>query len=96
MVFQFLFSLGQVFEGYFGEEYDEDAIRNNFTLVYELLDGRRSGLRVLLGGLPPPPLLACVLLPRRGVGFRLSSKLCAGSAAVLHQLRQRSRTCWLL
>jgi hypothetical protein len=39
MVFQFLFSLGQVFEGYFGEEYDEDAIRNNFTLVYELLDG---------------------------------------------------------
>ena len=39
MVFQFLYSLGSVFEGYFGEEYDEDSIRNNFTLVYELLDG---------------------------------------------------------
>ncbi len=28
-----------MFEGYFGEEYDEDSVRNNFTLVYELLDG---------------------------------------------------------
>ena len=39
MVFQFLYAMDQVFSGYFGEEYDEDAIRNNFTLVYELLDG---------------------------------------------------------
>ncbi len=28
-----------MFEGYFGEEYDEDSVRNNFSLVYELLDG---------------------------------------------------------
>ncbi len=39
LVFQFLFALNTVFEGYFGEEYDEEAIRNSFTLVYELLDG---------------------------------------------------------
>jgi hypothetical protein len=28
-----------IFKGYFEEDFDEDSIRDNFTLVYELLDG---------------------------------------------------------
>lgn len=35
------FSLQAValFKSYFGGAFDEDAIRNNFVLIYELLDG---------------------------------------------------------
>lgn len=29
----------QLFKSYFGGAFDEDAIRNNFVLIYELLDG---------------------------------------------------------
>lgn len=39
MVVQFLMSLVEIFKGYFGSKINEDTIRNNFTLVYELLDG---------------------------------------------------------
>mgnify|MGYP001798611020 CR=1 FL=1 len=28
-----------LFKSYFGGQFDEDAIRNNFVLIYELLDG---------------------------------------------------------
>jgi len=38
MVFQFLTAMLIIFKAYFGEEFEEDAVRNNFTLVYELLD----------------------------------------------------------
>jgi hypothetical protein len=38
MVFAYLFQMIAVFKAYFGEKLDEDAIRNNFTLIYELLD----------------------------------------------------------
>mmetsp|Transcript_38432 Transcript_38432/g.76984 ORF Transcript_38432/g.76984 Transcript_38432/m.76984 type:complete len:427 (-) Transcript_38432:427-1707(-) len=38
MVFQFLFALVDVFKGYFGGDFNEDAVRDNFPLVYELLD----------------------------------------------------------
>jgi len=34
----------QLFKSYFGGAFDEDAIRNNFVLIYELLDG--SSLRL--------------------------------------------------
>lgn len=39
MVFAFLYAMVDIFKGYFDEDFDEDAIRDNFTLVYELLDG---------------------------------------------------------
>lgn len=29
-----------LFKSYFGGSFDEDAIRNNFVLIYELLDGK--------------------------------------------------------
>ena len=38
MVFQFLYALVAVFKGYFGGAFDEDTVRDNFPLVYELLD----------------------------------------------------------
>jgi AP-2 complex subunit mu-1 len=38
MGFQFLYQLNGIFKEYFGKKYTEDTIRDNFTLVYELLD----------------------------------------------------------
>lgn len=31
-----------LFKSYFGGAFDEDAIRNNFVLIYELLDGKAA------------------------------------------------------
>ena len=31
-----------LFKSYFGGAFDEDAIRNNFVLIYELLDGNAA------------------------------------------------------
>jgi hypothetical protein len=56
-----------IFKGYFEEDFDEDSIRDNFTLVYELLDGAffstlshlffppRLSARLPLAAFPPPP-----------------------------------------
>jgi AP-2 complex subunit mu-1 len=38
MVFEFLYQLVGVFKSYFGGTFEEDAVRDNFPLVYELLD----------------------------------------------------------
>ncbi|OQS03559.1 AP-2 complex subunit mu [Thraustotheca clavata] len=38
LVFQFLSNLNGIFQDYMGKKYNEESIRNNFTLVYELLD----------------------------------------------------------
>ena len=38
LVFQFLYQMIRIFKAYFGAKFDEGAIRNGFTLVYELLD----------------------------------------------------------
>lgn len=39
LVFEFLYRLVGLGKGYFGK-FDEEAVKNNFVLVYELLDGR--------------------------------------------------------
>ncbi|KAK2737472.1 ap-2 complex subunit mu-1 [Colletotrichum kahawae] len=41
LVFEFLYRLIGLGRGYFGK-FDEEAVKNNFVLVYELLDGTRS------------------------------------------------------
>lgn len=41
MVFVFLRQMSQLFQAYFGK-ITEDAVRNNFVLIYELLDGARA------------------------------------------------------
>lgn len=38
LVFQYLHTLVNVFKSYFGGLFDEDSIKNNFVLIYELLD----------------------------------------------------------
>jgi hypothetical protein len=47
-----------LFKSYFGGAFDEDAIRNNFVLIYELLDGKQLKATRLLGLLAftPPHL----------------------------------------
>jgi AP-2 complex subunit mu-1 len=41
LVFEFLFGLVKTFEAYFGAAFDENGIRNNFVVIYELLDGKK-------------------------------------------------------
>ena len=38
LVFEFLYRLVGLGKSYFGK-FDEEAVKNNFVLVYELLDG---------------------------------------------------------
>ena len=40
MVFHFLLHLINIFKSYFEADFTEDKIRDNFTLDYELLDGK--------------------------------------------------------
>jgi AP-2 complex subunit mu-1 len=46
LVFEFLYRLIALGKGYFGK-FDEEAVKNNFVLVYELLDGKSSNLSSL-------------------------------------------------
>ena len=39
-VYRFYLQAVALFKSYFGGAFDEDAIRNNFVLIYELLDGK--------------------------------------------------------
>lgn len=45
LVFEFLYRLIQLGKGYFNK-FDEEAIKNNFVLVYEILDGRVQSLTI--------------------------------------------------
>ena len=36
--FEFLYHLKNIFKAYFGEGFDEDTLRDNMTLIYELMD----------------------------------------------------------
>lgn len=59
LVFEFLYRLIQLGKGYFGK-LDEEAVKNNFVLVYELLDGRaRHLLSGRIGGALHPARTAC-------------------------------------
>ena len=92
LVFAFLYAMLDIFKGYFEEDFDEDSIRDNFTLVYELLDGASAREAALRGSCPrvfsppwadrrpsyPPPIL------RRDPRLRLPTELCAGRAEDVH------------
>jgi AP-2 complex subunit mu-1 len=47
LVFEFLYRLTALGKGYFGK-FDEEAVKNNFVLVYELLDGQSTVFRTLI------------------------------------------------
>ena len=38
LIVQFLYKLVELFKSYFGGKFDENAIRKNYVLIYELLD----------------------------------------------------------
>jgi AP-2 complex subunit mu-1 len=56
LVFEFLYRLIQLGRSYFGK-FDEEAVKNNFVLVYELLDGPFGCNTPLLPPSLPPFLL---------------------------------------
>lgn len=41
MVFEFLYQKIRIFKAYFKRDFDEDTLRNNMTLILELMDGER-------------------------------------------------------
>jgi hypothetical protein len=45
LVFEFLYRLIALGKGYFGK-FDEEAVKNNFVLVYELLDGNSGSISI--------------------------------------------------
>lgn len=47
LVFEFLYRLIALGKSYFGK-FDEEAVKNNFVLIYELLDGQFGRHRPLL------------------------------------------------
>jgi AP-2 complex subunit mu-1 len=38
LVFEYLFQLVKILKSYLGEGFDENSLRNNMTLVYEVMD----------------------------------------------------------
>jgi AP-2 complex subunit mu-1 len=38
LVFEYIFQLVKILKSYLGEDFDENAMRNNMTLIYELMD----------------------------------------------------------
>lgn len=42
LAFEFLYKFVAIGRGYFGK-FDEDAVKDNFVLIYELLDGEWTG-----------------------------------------------------
>lgn len=46
LVFEFLYRLVNLGKAYFGK-FDEEAVKNNFVLVYELLDGKTFAIGTL-------------------------------------------------
>lgn len=47
MVFEFLLKIIDVMQSYFGK-ISEENIKNNFVLIYELLDGESSVTKIFL------------------------------------------------
>lgn len=43
MVFEFLYQKIRIFKAYFKRDFDEDTLRNNMTLILELMDGEEDG-----------------------------------------------------
>ena len=41
LIFEFCYRLVNIGKAYFGK-FDEEAVKNNFVLIYELLDGKQS------------------------------------------------------
>lgn len=69
MVFEFLLKIIDVMQSYFGK-ISEENIKNNFVLIYELLDGNYTTLYYYFVFV----LFLYVSFRKRNFGFRLSTK----------------------
>lgn len=54
LVFEFLYKFILLGRSYFGR-FDEEAVKNNFTLIYELLDGKKKTVGGREGCYAPSP-----------------------------------------
>lgn len=43
LVFEFIYKFNNISRSYFGKV-DEESVKNNFVLIYELIDGQESSL----------------------------------------------------
>ena len=77
LVFEFLYRLVALGKGYFGK-FDEEAVKNNFVLVYELLDG------VYDSGPECQERKELMLVMNRDLGLRIPSKYGNGYAEDVH------------
>lgn len=78
LIFEALRRMIAVFRSYFGGKFDEEHIRDNFVLIYELLDGRPPSL----------PLSPFSSLPTRNSGLRVSSNERDRCAEAVYHSRQ--------
>jgi hypothetical protein len=81
MVFQFIYRMIDVFRAYFGGDFTEDAIRENYPVIYELLDGK------FLSSLTdsPSPLVPLYMSPS---SLSLTSSICLYLSVSLSQSYQ--------
>ena len=83
LVFEFLYRLIGLGKGYFGK-FDEEAVKNNFVLVYELLDGMSCYIRVL-----QLAVNMMIDMLHRNPRLRLPSKYRDGYIEDVHHNRRR-------
>lgn len=70
LVFEFLYRLVLLGKSYFGK-FDEEAVKNNFVLIYELLDGASLSFLILL--ICSRNIPSCILSYANGTGVQKSS-----------------------
>ena len=78
LVFEFLYRLIALGKGYFGK-FDEEAVKNNFVLVYELLDG--------MSGVGDEAWVKLTLVLIRNPRLRVSPEHGNGHAQDVHHAR---------
>ncbi len=78
MTVAFLYAMVEIFKGYFEDDFDEDSLRDNFTLVYELLDGG-SAAEISHTNIDADTVCC------RDSGLRISAKHSAGHLEDVHQ-----------
>lgn len=86
LVFEFLYRLVMLGKSYFGK-LDEEAVKNNFVLIYELLDGAPH--LCFRAYNPPERLLNRICLFDRNPGLRIPSKHRDGHLENVHHHRRR-------
>lgn len=62
LAFEYMFQLIKILKAYLGEDFDENHMRNNMTLIYELMDETMDFGYPQVRGAEPHTVAAAVLL----------------------------------